>query len=71
MGGSSVQQGKEDKVAFKINVFHMYPTAALQKNWLSDLFYYWAVDSTCEGHLCVTVHALLLDAVLVGFGASP
>lgn len=29
------------------------------------------LDSTCEGHLGVAVHALLLDAVLVGFGASP
>lgn len=29
------------------------------------------LDSTCEGNLGIAVHALLLDAVLVGFGASP
>lgn len=28
------------------------------------------LKSTCEGHFGVAVHALLLDAVLVRFGAS-
>lgn len=35
------------------------------------LYSFCAPDSTCEGHLGITVHALLLDAVLVGFGTSP
>lgn len=36
-----------------------------------QLYSFCEFDSTCEGHLGIAVHALLLDAVLVGFGASP